>query len=106
MPPKEELTLGRRLLVTLEDVNALIPKAKSAAQLKMLKDSRKKLLEQIGILVDSNLDSASEEYRAATLGLQEASTSIRDALKDMENVAKAIELLAKAVDLVAKVAAA
>jgi len=106
MPPNQDKTLGRRLLATLEDVNALIPKVKSPAQLTNLRESRKKLLQQIGTLVDTNLDSAAVEYREATRGLQDASTSIRNALKEMESVAKAIELLAKAVDLVAKLVVA
>lgn len=102
---KAEVLLGRQLLATLTDVDDLIESTHNKNRLKELSDTRNKLVKQIGILVDTNLNSASPAYQAATQGLQAASAMIQAALKGMESTAKAITMLAKAADLVAKVAA-
>jgi hypothetical protein len=94
--------LGRELLTALETLNGLIPKARSAHDRNNLRKTRARLLEQLGGLVDTNLDRASQEYRAATSGLQAASASIDSAIRGMQSVAKAVETLAKALDLVAQ----
>lgn len=99
-------TLGRELLNALEAVTGLIPKATSIQDLNNLRTTRARLIEQIGTLVDTNLNRASQEYRAATSGLLEASASIRSAISGMESVAKAVETLAKTLDLVARLMAA
>jgi hypothetical protein len=99
-------TLGRELLNALEAVNGLIPKAASPQDLNNLPTTRARLIEQIGTLVDTNLNRPSQEYRAATSGLQVASASIRSAISGMESVAKAVETLAKTLDLVTRLIAA
>jgi hypothetical protein len=99
-------TLGRELMNALEAVNSLIPKATSPQDLNNLRTTRARLIEQIGTLVDTNLNRASQEYRVATSGLQGASASIRSAISGMESVAKAVETLAKTLDLVARLIAA
>jgi hypothetical protein len=99
-------TLGRELLNALEAVNGLIPKATSPQELNNLRATRAKLIEQIGTLVDTNLNRASQDYRAATSGLHGASASIRSAISGMESIAKAVETLAKTLDLVARLIAA
>ena len=99
--------LGRELLSALEAVNGLIPKAAASPQdLNNLRATRARLIEQIGTLVDTNLNRASQEYRAATSSLQGASASIHNAISGMESVAKAVETLAKTLDLVARLIAA
>jgi hypothetical protein len=99
-------TLGRELLNALEAVNGLIPKATSPQELNNLRATRARLIEQIGTLVDTNLNRASQDYRAATSGLHGASASIRSAISGMESIAKAVETLAKTLDLVARLIAA
>ena len=99
-------TLGRELLNALEAVNGLIPKAVSPQDLNNLRTIRARLSEQIGTLVDTNLNRASQEYRAATSGLQVASASIRSAISGMESVVKAVETLTKTLDLVTRLIAA
>jgi hypothetical protein len=99
-------TLGRELLNALEAVNGLIPMAASPQNLNNLRTTRARLIEQIGTLVDTNLNCASQEYRAATSCLQGASASIHNAISGMESVAKAVETLAKTLDLVARLIAA
>jgi hypothetical protein len=99
-------TLGRELLNALEAVNGLIPKATSPQELNNLRATRARLIEQIGTLVDTNLNRASQDYRAATSGLHGASASIRSAISGMESVAKAVETLAKTLDLVTRLIAA
>ena len=99
-------TLGRELLNALEAVTSLIPKAVSPQDLNNLRAMRARLIEQIGTLIDTNLDRSSQEYRAATSGLQGASASIRSAISGMESVAKAVETLAKGLDLVSRLIAA
>jgi hypothetical protein len=100
-----EATLGRALLRTLEDLNALILKA-SDADVPRLRDQRRALIGRIEDLVEANLDRGSQEYAKATEGLQAASATIRDALAHLERVARAIETLGRALELVARVAAA
>lgn len=95
-------TLGRELLNALEAVNGLIPKDVSPQDLNNFRTTRARLIEQIGTLVDTNLNRASQEYRAATSGLQVASASIRSAISGMESVAKAVETL----DLIGRLIAA
>ena len=99
-------TLGRELLHALEAVNGLIPKAVSPQDLNNLRTTRAGLLEQIGTLVDTNLNRPSQEYRAATSGLQVASAPIRSAISGMESVVKAVETLTKTLDLVTRLIAA
>ncbi len=105
MASENDIPLGRRLLSILDSINDLIPKA-STEELEDLKQKRKKLLEQIGVLIDKNLDAASQEYKRATNGLKDASKSIQDAIRGMERVAEAIKAIAQAIDLVAKLIAA
>ena len=105
MASENDLPLGRLLLSTLDAINDLIPKA-SSRELKDLKQSRKKLLQQISVLIDKNLDAASQEYRRATNGLKDASKTIQDALAGMKRVAEAIKAIAQAIDLIAKLIAA
>ena len=71
-----EATLGRALLRTLEDLNALILKA-SDADVPRLRDQRRALIGRIEDLVEANLDRGSQEYAKATEGLQAASATIR-----------------------------
>ena len=101
MPPM----LGRQLLATLEDVNALFAKAATRQDIDRIDTQRARLLHQIGALVDRNLDRASQDYIAATQALQAASDEIEHALQRLERVAQAITLLARALDAVAKLAA-
>ena len=96
-------TLGRQLLATLRDVNKLRAATTDTDRREELKECRERLLDELGDLVDKNLDRASQEYKAATAGLTEASSMIRDTLEEMENVAKAISTIAKAIDLVSQV---
>lgn len=105
MGPENEETVGRRLVRMLDEINALIPKAQSG-DLENLKETRKRLLDQIGTLVESNLNRASQEYREAADGLGAASAAIRRAIAGMESVAKAVAAIAKAVELIAKLAPA
>jgi len=95
-------TLGRELLNALEAVNGLILKPASPQAREDLRNTRARLIEQIGALVDANLDRASQDYQRATGGLQAASGSIRSAISGMESVAQAVETLAKALDLVSR----
>lgn len=101
MPPM----LGRQLLATLEDVNALFAKAATRPDIDRIDTQRTRLLHQIGALVDRNLDRASQDYIAATQALQAASDEIKHALQRLERVAQAITVLARALDAVAKLAA-
>src|ERR1041384_421593 len=107
MPPtSSDRPLGRQLLATLADVNALYAKATTVQQIEDLDRQRARLLQQIGTLVDRHLDSASREYREATQALRGASDEITAALQRLERVAQAITVLAQALDAVAKLAAA
>jgi hypothetical protein len=107
MPPRSsDRPLGRQLLETLADVNALYSKADTLQQIDDIDRQRARLLQQIGTLVDRNLDSASQEYLDATRALAGASGEIRAALQRIERVADAITMLARALDTVAKLAAA
>jgi DNA repair ATPase RecN len=107
MPPtSSDRPLGRQLLETLADVNALYAKATTVQQIEDLDRQRARLLQQIGTLVDRHLNSASREYREATQALQGASDEIKAALQRLERVAQAITVLAQALDAVAKLAAA
>jgi hypothetical protein len=103
MAPEE--TLGRALLRTLQDLDALIPKAK-VKDLPALRRKRKALLKRIEDLVEANLDKGSEEYAAATASLQDASATIREAIANIARVTKAIEVLGQALEIVARLAAA
>jgi ElaB/YqjD/DUF883 family membrane-anchored ribosome-binding protein len=103
MPP--EATLGRALLRTLQDLDALIPKV-SDTQLAELREKRAALLQSIGDLVETNLDKASVEYAQATAALDDASNRIREASANIAKVAQAIAMLGKALELAAKLAAA
>ena len=104
MASENDTPLGRHLLGTLEGINDLIPNA-SAKELKALKQTRKRLLQQIGVLIDKNLDAASREYRRATMGVNDASKTIQDAIAGVKQVAEAIRALARAIDLIAKLIA-
>jgi len=105
MPPTPpNRPLGRQLLATLSDVNALYAKAATREDIERLDAIRSRLLDQLGTLVDRNLDSGSREYAAATLGLQNASAQINDALQRLDRVAQAITVLGQALDMVAKLA--
>ena len=101
MPPM----LGRQLLSTLEDVNALFAKAATRQDIERIDAQRTRLLNQIGALIDRNLDRASQDYIDATQALHAASGEIKNALQRLERVAQAITLLARALDAVAKLAA-
>jgi len=106
MPPTpNDQPLGRQLLATLSDVNALFAKATSRQEVDQIDAQRARLLDQIGTLIDRNLDSGSREYAAATQGLQAASAQIKEALQRLEKVAQAITVLGQALDAVAKLAA-
>ena len=102
MAPEE--TLGRALLRTLQDLDALIPKAKDK-DLPALRKKRKALLMKIEDLVETNLDKGSEEYAAATASLQDASAKIREAIANIAKVAKAIKILGQALETVARLVA-
>src|SRR5437879_1714284 len=98
--------LGASLLDTMEDVVSLIEVTHDPDRLDELDELRVKLSKQISVLIDVHLDAAADEYKAATQGLQQASSTIDDAIKGLESVANAIVSAGKALDLVAKVAAA
>ena len=102
MAADDDATLGRELLNALQAVNDLILKPASPQDREQLSQTRARLIEQIGALVDTNLDRASQDYQRATKGLQAASGSIRSAIGGMQSVAQAVETLAKALDLVAR----
>jgi len=93
-------TLGRELLNALEAVNGLILKPASPQDRETLSQTRARLIEQIGALVDTHVDRASQDYQRATSGIQVASGSIRRAMNGMESIAQAVETLAKRLDLV------
>jgi hypothetical protein len=104
MAATAEQTLGRQLLVTLEDVNGLFARTSTREELDQVDQQRARLLHLIGTLIDRNLDSGTQEYLAATRGLQDASVQIRLAIRRMEKVAEAITALGQALDLVARLA--
>jgi hypothetical protein len=101
-----DTTLGRELLNALEAVNGLILKPASPQDRENLSHTRARLIEQIGALVDTNLNRANQDYQRATSSLQAASGLIRRAISDMESVAQAVETLARALDLVTRLIAA
>ncbi|HEX9871814.1 MAG TPA: hypothetical protein VGC99_25105 [Candidatus Tectomicrobia bacterium] len=80
MAPANDTTLGRELLHALEAVNGLILRPASPQDREHLSQTRARLIEQIGALVDTNLDRANQDYQRATSGLQAASGSIRRAM--------------------------
>jgi hypothetical protein len=102
MAVANDMTLGRELLHALEAVNGLILKPASPQERQHLSQTRARLIEQIGALVDTNLDRASQDYQQATSGLQTASGSIRRAMNGMDSIAQAVETLAKVLDLVTR----
>jgi hypothetical protein len=102
MTPGDDTTLGRELLNALEAVNDLILKPAFPQDREHLSHARARLIEQIGALVATNLDRASQDYQRSTSGLRAASGSIRSAITGMQSVAQAVETLAKALDLVTR----
>lgn len=100
---KKTKKLGRQLLETLRDITSLMGATTNSDRLEQIAEQRATLLKQISDLVDKNLDQASKEYKAATVGLQQASAMIRTAIEGMESVANAITTVAKAIDLISKV---
>jgi chromosome segregation ATPase len=100
-----EKPLGRRLLQTLDEITALIEVTHDPERLNELEKLSSKLTHQIGALVETNLNSASAEYQAATRGLADASAQIQSAMKGLDSVVNAIASISKALDLVAELAA-
>ena len=67
-----DTTLGRELLNAFEAVNGLILKPASPQEREHLSQTQARLIEQIGALVDTNLNRAYQDYQRATSGLQAA----------------------------------
>jgi len=102
----DQLPLGRQMLATLNDITALMGATHDPNQLNVLIEQRAQLLAKIADLVDKVLDQESEQYKAATLGLQAASASVRLAIQDLSQVQDAIKIVATALSLAAKAAVA
>jgi hypothetical protein len=90
----------------MENVIELMEATNDPDRLEELDAVRKRMSKQAGRLIEAELDKSTDQYKAATAGLQDASRAIRDAIRGLEAVKKAIEVAAEALDLVAKVAAA
>lgn len=98
----EKTPLGQQLLATLKNVQSLMVHTNDPDRLVELSNQRVALLDAIAKLVDANLNKGSQEYKAATAALQDASDMAQNAIKGLESVAKAIASVAKAVDVVSK----
>ena len=92
--------LGRTMLRALKAINELIPSAPDA-RVEALEAERERLLEELGRLVDENLDQEGADYQAATAAMNAASVAIENALENMRKIAKAIALLGQALELAA-----
>lgn len=97
--------LGQQLLDTIEHIIVLMEQTQDPDRRKELNSKRIKLSNEVGRLIEANLDAASAEYQAATSALVQASATIAEAIKGLESVKNAILMAAKAAELVGKVAA-
>ncbi len=102
---RESRGLGQQLLDTIENIIALMEQTQDPDRRKELNSKRIKLSNEVGRLIEANLDAASAEYQAATSALVQASGTISEAIKGLESVKNAILMVAKAAELVGKVAA-
>jgi hypothetical protein len=93
-------TLGRQMLATLDNIQDLIEVTHDEQRLKELENQRTQLIKTIGQLVDTNLDSATQQYKDSTSALRDASKTVKDAIKGVESVADAIKAVGEALDLV------
>ena len=93
-------TLGRQMLAALGNVQDLIEVTHDDQRLKELRAQRVQLLKTISDLVDANIQSGTDEYKAATAAIQDASKTIKGAIEGLKAVADAIKSLGDALDLV------
>lgn len=104
MAKKKTNGLGRQILQTMRDLSALIADTHHPQRIQELMSQYRELEDKLEVLIEANLDSASEEYKAATKGLREASAKIQAALSGMETVAEAIAAVGHAVGFLADLA--
>jgi hypothetical protein len=96
--------LGQQLMDAMEKTLALQKATNDPAQRKELSAVRKKLSAEAGRLIDAALDAATEEYKAAAEGLEEACDLADKGIQDVNSVRDAIVALTQAADFVSKVA--
>ncbi len=94
--------LGQELLDVVDDISVLIRKAPDKEAVKELVAQQMALRNQIAELIDASLDQASDEYREAAVGIQQASGAIRKSMSSIQDVVDTINCIARAVKLVGK----
>jgi hypothetical protein len=97
-------TLGGTLPELALQLDDLFDAAQNAQQRTSISIMQKRLHGLLEPLIDSNLNQADQDYKAAVAGVQSATDAVKAACADLQKVADAINAVAKAIALIDKAA--
>ena len=100
----QAMTLGALLRNFSHDLVSLIQSTNDIVRKKQLRDELEELHDLVGQLVDANVNKATPEYLAATMGLQAGTAAIHEAQEDIAKIAQTIANVAKALDVLEQLA--
>ena len=97
--------LGDNYSQALDNLEELLEKTPAGSEYDALKAQFDKLWTQSQHLIDSNVQSATQEYNAAVRALSDANRELQAAIAGLKRAADIIHTIAAAVDAVAKLLA-
>jgi uncharacterized protein YukE len=98
------LLIAKRIQLSKQRLDALLAhESITRAQAKELLKQRAALDREIMRLISVNIQTAGEEYDAATEALAKANTALADAIDDIDQIGEAINKVTAAVKWVSKV---